>query len=69
MFRLIVLMLFMAISMSMFAYVAHCERRERRSANRRREYIREHLEAMPEWARKEYIDNFAETVKRHIEEN
>lgn len=55
--------------MSMFAYVAHCERRERRSANRRREYIREHLEAMPEWARKEYIDNFAETVKRHIEEN
>lgn len=68
MFRLILLFLFVIVSMIAFVYVAFCERREKLSATRRKIRIREKLNEMPDWARQEYIDNFADSVRKHIEE-
>lgn len=68
MLRLSLIVLFMIAVMTVFMYVAFCERREKLSATKRKLRIREKLSKMPDWARQEYIDNFADSVKKHIEE-
>lgn len=68
MLRLILLVLFMIAVMIAFTYVAFCENREKLSATKRKIRIREKLNEMPDWARQEYIDNFADSVRKHIEE-
>lgn len=68
MLRLSLLVLFMIAVMIAFTYVAFCENREKLSATKRKLRIREKLSKMPDWARQEYIDNFADSVRKHIEE-
>lgn len=68
MFGLCLLALFMVVSTIIFLYVAFCERRERMSATKRKIRIREKLDKMPDWAKQEYIDNFANNVRKHLEE-
>ena len=68
MLRLSLIVLFMIAVMTAFMYVAFCERREKLSATKRKIRIREKLSKMPDWARQEYIDNFADSVRKHIEE-
>lgn len=68
MLRLSLIVLFMIAVMTVFMYVAFCERREKLSATKRKLRIREKLSEMPDWARQEYIDNFADSVRKHIEE-
>lgn len=68
MLRLGLIVLFMIAVTGAFMYVAFCENRERLSATKRKIRIREKLSKMPDWARQEYIDNFADSVRKHIEE-
>ena len=68
MLRLSLLVLFVIAVTAAFTYVAFCENRERLSATKRKIRIREKLNKMPDWARQEYIDNFANSVRKHIEE-
>lgn len=68
MLRLSLIVLFMIAVMTVFMYVAFCENREKLSATKRKLRIREKLSKMPDWARQEYIDNFADSVRKHIEE-
>lgn len=68
MLRLSLLVLFVIAMTVVFTYVAFCENRERLSATKRKIRIREKLNKMPDWARQEYIDNFANSVRKHIEE-
>lgn len=68
MFDIILILFFSVVTVSAVAYVAFCERRENQSVARRKQHIREKFEAMPDWAKREYIDNFAESVRRHIDE-
>lgn len=68
MLRLSLLVLFVIVATTAFMYVAFCENRERLSATKRKLRIREKLSEMPDWARQEYIDNFADSVRKHIEE-
>ena len=68
MLRLSLIVLFVIAVMTAFMYVAFCENREKLSATKRKIRIREKLAEMPDWARQEYIDNFADSVRKHIEE-